>query len=809
MNTFNQHKITVLLPGGFKPLTGAHLNLANRYARLDNVSDVIMLIGPKQRDTITQQDTLQIFDILNDNSKISMQPTEYNSPIQSVYEFLFGLPSNTNATYALASSSKGTDYTRIQQFLDTVEKYKTHGDRAGRMIPENVHVTELNVNTEPMKTVDGDDISATNTRHAIQQRDLNSFTKSYPNHSNDEIQQVWDILTSNTEITETINPSEAYDDEDALQTIIDAKRLVGFFTKYGASYPHEKLLQRVEQNNLQVLPVDGNPTEAFIVYHPRGYEDAVELKKIAEKYGGFLSVNATREDTIRIGELLGYDDESIDSYVKQRYTEMFDTTWWKTAFDADIFDLFEGYPTKNIAKLHKSKIKKLKSFLNKNRNREFVYDTDKFPKTVFGVKITEGGAGGHMAHPWEDYGLTFGDLKELVSRALTGRLDIETAVTEKTDGQNIQVTWKNGEVGFARNKGTIINPLTTSQLIDEFNRKYNEIVDKNGKDAASGYKLVVDGFKSAAEDLSAALNKIPTTTLETIFKNGRVFANMEIIYPSTKNVIAYDKAHLQFHNLVEYDEKGNVIQTDLTGGALMQKVIQDANAHLQKTFSFIPPQQIKLGKIHDFDQQRSKYFNEINWLQQQYNLKDTDLVQDYHKSWWKDLIKNQAKSMNYDIPDEVLNQLMYRWAFGQKSTRINEILKQIKSDEFAKWVTATDKTDIKQYRKQNIEPFENIFLRLGAQVLKNATNYLAANPDKTVQDIRHELTQLTDSLRQSNNESIISQLEHQLKRIERLGGFDAIVPTEGIVFTFRGNTYKLTGAFAAVNQILGVLKYSR
>jgi hypothetical protein len=27
----------------------------------------------------------------------------------------------------------------------------------------------------------------------------------------------------------------------------------------------------------------------------------------------------------------------------------------------------------------------------------------------------------------------------------------------------------------------------------------------------------------------------------------------------------------------------------------MQQIIQDANAHMQKTFSFIPPQRIKLG----------------------------------------------------------------------------------------------------------------------------------------------------------------------------------------------------------------------
>jgi len=42
-----------------------------------------------------------------------------------------------------------------------------------------------------------------------------------------------------------------------------------------------------------------------------------------------------------------------------------------------------------------------------------------------------------------------------------------------------------------------------------------------------------------------------------------------------------------------------------------------------------------------------------------------------------------------------------------------------------------------------------------------------------------------------------------------MGGFDTIVPIEGIVFTYGGNTYKLTGSFAPVNQILGVLKYAR
>ena len=71
------------------------------------------------------------------------------------------------------------------------------------------------------------------------------------------------------------------------------------------------------------------------------------------------------------------------------------------------------------------------------------------------------------------------------------------------------------------------------------------------------------------------------------------------------------------------------------------------------------------------------------------------------------------------------------------------------------------------------------------------------------------MAQLIQDLQNNPNPQTVAKLELELKRIEKLGGFDAIVPSEGVVFTYQGNTYKLTGAFAPVNQILGVLKYAR
>ena len=59
-----------------------------------------------------------------------------------------------------------------------------------------------------------------------------------------------------------------------------------------------------------------------------------------------------------------------------------------------------------------------------------------------------------MSHPFDDKGLTFGDFKKIVELALQGNLDLEKAATEKTDGQNLFITW-NKKLLAARNTGDI------------------------------------------------------------------------------------------------------------------------------------------------------------------------------------------------------------------------------------------------------------------------------------------------------------------------------------------------------------------
>ena len=149
--------------------------------------------------------------------------------------------------------------------------------------------------------------------------------------------------------------------------------------------------------------------------------------------------------------------------------------------------------------------------------------------------------------------------------------------------------------------------------------------------------------------------------------------------------------------------------------------------------------------------------------------------------------------------------LVRRFAEGNKSFALNK--KNLKDEKVYEFARKLDKVDSQALFDKNVRPFEDIFLSLGADVLENAENFIAVSPEKGVRDIRKELSQTVSTLRKGGDRKKLSQLKKQLMRIKRAGGFAKIVPSEGIVFDYKGNTYKLTGVFAPINQILGMTKF--
>ena len=90
--------------------------------------------------------------------------------------------------------------------------------------------------------------------------------------------------------------------------------------------------------------------------------------------------------------------------------------------------------------------------------------------------ILEGGAAGHMPHPFDYNDLTFRDFKTIVTNALQGEIHFEEGPTEKTDGQNFFVTVKDRQVLFSRNKGQLLAPLPLDGVIKMFTGHASKLV---------------------------------------------------------------------------------------------------------------------------------------------------------------------------------------------------------------------------------------------------------------------------------------------------------------------------------------------
>lgn len=407
------------------------------------------------------------------------------------------------------------------------------------------------------------------------------------------------------------------------------------------------------------------------------------------------------------------------------------------------------------------------------------------------VAIMEGGAAGHMSHPFDNKELTFGDFKALIQSGLQGELSFEEAPTEKTDGQNVFATIQDGEVKFARNKTELQTPMG--------------LADFKAKFEGHPSKLVQDTFQFAAEDLAYLLMKLPAKVQEENFQNGKNFMNMELIYSQNPNVIHYDVDVIQFHGIKETDGQGNIIGEQPKAASEIAKVLKDLNSNVGKKFTVIPPQIIQLRRDMDFDQNQAKFIKKVEELRDRFGLTDSDPVSKYHEMWWRE----QIEQLFGEFPQDVKEGLLLRWAYDDKKTfNMRDLGKSLSKEQEAA-VKQFDKDDVKKKYKENIRPFEDLFLELGSIILKNASNFLALSPDKEMQRLHNEIRTEADKIMKSGDEKQIAKVEAELARLDRIGGVESIIPTEGLVFRYKGHTYKLTGTFAAINQLMGIIKYGR
>jgi len=134
---------------------------------------------------------------------------------------------------------------------------------------------------------------------------------------NPNVIQLQDIEKDKPEVNEEVDGQDVTDQNNALQSIIDGKRNIGFISL------DNEINSIFEKSGLNKLgPINqkdlGKKNNFHVVYRPEYKNDALELFTILAQKGGYLKDNNPKE-AYRIGKLLGYTDSSIKTYNERKY----------------------------------------------------------------------------------------------------------------------------------------------------------------------------------------------------------------------------------------------------------------------------------------------------------------------------------------------------------------------------------------------------------------------------------------------------------------------------------------------------------
>jgi len=215
-------KVTVLYPGGFKPPHGGHIDLIKKYAELDDVKEIWVLVGPGVRDGIVQSQAVEMLEKLTeDMKKVVVQGVPWPSPVLAAYKIM---EEADKGAYTLAASSKEEE--NAKRITDFARKHSPEG----KFYREGIDIVQLSVNIEPLHfrgrtdEHEGEPISASVLRQDLIEGNIENFMAGYPDSTEEQVSFIWDILEQNISLPENDAVTDTENDAvtEALHTSGDS-----------------------------------------------------------------------------------------------------------------------------------------------------------------------------------------------------------------------------------------------------------------------------------------------------------------------------------------------------------------------------------------------------------------------------------------------------------------------------------------------------------------------------------------------------------------------------------------------------------
>lgn len=392
--------------------------------------------------------------------------------------------------------------------------------------------------------------------------------------------------------------------------------------------------------------------------------------------------------------------------------------------------------------------------------------------------IIEGGAAGHMAHPFDYTDFTGEELLELVDSLFSGKIE---NVKEKLDGANLHATMNNqGQVVFIRNKSNL-NSETGGMSIEDMAAKW---ADKPG---------VQNTFLTAGRIITEIFEKLGVKYFNPDPVIRKVI-NCECIISGKTNIMPYAEDRVAFHGYKIYKRNNNNVWEEVED---VEGDVDDIYAAASHLNSARPRANLIIKSIEDANKFAEKFKAKLEKLFKNEGLTMTSSIEEWKRKRFEDIKPAWLTAESGKVFD--------RWFNDDKSFKANELKKlypdhydEVKSDKFAK-----------PYINKVMEPIDDLFLELGNAFIKLCDGFTnQASHSQIVDVLKKDIETVMKEVEKNGSDEVKTKLEYQLTRLKKLGE-DSINSAEGVVFTYKGKLMKLTGCFAPLNQILGTIKFNK
>lgn len=400
--------------------------------------------------------------------------------------------------------------------------------------------------------------------------------------------------------------------------------------------------------------------------------------------------------------------------------------------------------------------------------------------------LVEGGASGHMAHPYDYTEFTLRDLKGLIRNLFSGRIE---DITEKIDGTNIQATMnQQGQVVFIRNK-TDLNSELGGMTIDDMAKKWE------------AKPSVAKTFLTAGHIITEVFEQIGPKFFNPS-DNKKLVLNCECVTEGKTNVLYYNSSQVDFHDIWVYEknEEGKWENTDVTKTGL--DTIQKACEKVDNA-QITPKLIIKVQQ--DSEEILVSFIKKLDRIFKDANCKEMSTVDDWKFSRFVSYCKEHEEWTDWVLKSEEGTRLLYRrWFYDDKSVNIKKICELYPED--TNNVRSVDKKEYKKWIASVMEPLDSFFIELGNSIIELCDGILNQDSKaEIVKKLKNDLEDAVSDIELNGDDEANQKMTKQLTRLEGIG----LNATEGIVFRYKGKLMKCTGSFAALNQLLGMTKFNR